>query len=702
VGTEARVFELPKVGESVGDYRIVSMLGSGAQGNVYKAECAGRFFVLKFIQHPSLDVWGEREIAILQRLKHRHVVRFLGCGRWPDPEHGSLFIAMEFVDGPTLRQYVLERNPTAREAAAIGLIVVQTLAELLARGVAHRDIKNTNILMRRGTGEPVLVDFGLGDQVGLSSVPGVILFGTPDYISPEAWLHARNPGRLGRLYKPGDKEEQWALGVLLYWLFTDEMPFGSYKDEEDVQAAVLSSTPRAPHVVNPRVPPAMSRVITRLLEKKPANRFKDMGGAATALETALAVADESWEVPLCEPEDDASTIALAGLPEPDESMRRCQELRKVWRRPARGRRPVRPPPPVPDDVAAGTAPSSNPTVVLLAPLDAPPVAHEPVAICAPAPTQHKRIPDWFPSLVGFLPVRAVALAAVRHQVSRLALVGLLVVCSVAMSGHGPHRVLNSTQVPSAVLRVEEPRPSAIQQTSSVQEVAPEPESLESGQGAVPFEALTPASMVPAAMLRKDETPLKTDQKPALPPQRKALRALASKCVGAACCSVLAGCAGSAPQVRATPQSERCPPGAVETMKQLKLYVGAKAYAVEPRTERMGPTIVRESTTFQLIENMGELKAGTVLSGRLIFGKSRVYGRFTEATLPRRLGGKTYPVCIVLYTLPNQEKRGGGFYEPGLGTDYEDPESFGLPPVSTTGDSALIFSTQVVMVVDHFE
>ncbi|HSP80713.1 MAG TPA: protein kinase, partial [Myxococcaceae bacterium] len=140
-------FKQPASGDLVGDYRLETKLGDGGQGLVFKAECAGRFFVLKFFRNRVWDVWGLREVSILQKFEHPHIVRVHGYGRWPDPERGWFYIAMEWVEGMTLEEYALVENPGARKSANILLTVARTLGEIHRRGVLHRDVKRENILV---------------------------------------------------------------------------------------------------------------------------------------------------------------------------------------------------------------------------------------------------------------------------------------------------------------------------------------------------------------------------------------------------------------------------------------------------------------------------------------------------------------------------------------------------------------------------
>ncbi|MGZ3459867.1 MAG: hypothetical protein ACXU86_15335 [Archangium sp.] len=136
-----------------------------------------------------------------------------------------------------------------------------------------------------------------------------------------------------------------------------------------------------------------------------------------------------------------------------------------------------------------------------------------------------------------------------------------------------------------------------------------------------------------------------------------------------------------PASSAVPPSRECPAGSVQTMKEkLGISIGDYTAGEFPIDEGSAPITVRESTTFMLAFPLGKLVGHTVLSGRLIMGQERIYGHFTQARLPN---GKTFTVCIEL------TDRSGA-----LGVDRKDP---GGP-----SDSAVVFSTQDVRAVDHFE
>jgi serine/threonine-protein kinase len=178
-------------------------------------------------------------------------------------------------------------------AARAVLALAAQLSVAHAVGVVHRDIKDDNVVVGED-GQAVLVDFGVGTFPGALEVSRWRLPNVPLFRGPEAWRFQRE-APAGERYEASARDDLWALGVLLYWLLTGTRPFPGWHEEE-VAEAVLHTRPVPPRERNPRVPQALSDVCLRLLEKEPGERYPD----AKAVGTALAGADASWEVPLCE------------------------------------------------------------------------------------------------------------------------------------------------------------------------------------------------------------------------------------------------------------------------------------------------------------------------------------------------------------------------------------------------------------------
>ncbi len=280
-------------GTQVAGFTILGLLASGSFGTVYRAKQDGRLFAIKLVPK---DARGDREVDALRRVSHPNVVGFHGYGLWPHEEPRFLVLALELVEGRPLETWAPEENSTALELVRQVLgPIAGTLAAVHAEGVVHRDVKESNIVMREADGQPVLVDFGAAGYEGASRLTTRLPPGTPEYRSPEALRFAREWD--GEPYPSSPGDDLWALGVTTYWLLTRTLPFGDRYNPRLVQA-ILHEPPIPPHELNPRVPLELSALCLRMLEKAPEARFATAGKLAKALEEAAAQADDSWYVPL--------------------------------------------------------------------------------------------------------------------------------------------------------------------------------------------------------------------------------------------------------------------------------------------------------------------------------------------------------------------------------------------------------------------
>ncbi|MFP2896276.1 serine/threonine protein kinase [Corallococcus sp. 4LFB] len=297
-------------GAEVLGYTVERQLGQGGFGTVYLARNAGQPFALKLLHLPRVGERVEREVSILLKLRHPHVVGLQGYGLWPPGEPRFALIVMEYVDGRRLDIWADEENPSARQVARVMLDVARALAATHAAGVLHRDMKEANVMVRASDGLAKLVDFGIGDYTGARGLTEDILPpGTPEYRAPEAWRYFRQHARVpGARYVAGASDDLWALGVVLYWLLTGRKPFDGEDDAAFIEA-VLTQPPTPPCDENERVPRALSDVCMRLLEKTPGTRTPNALAVIAALEEALEGADAAWDVPLCDAfgEDTATT-----------------------------------------------------------------------------------------------------------------------------------------------------------------------------------------------------------------------------------------------------------------------------------------------------------------------------------------------------------------------------------------------------------
>jgi eukaryotic-like serine/threonine-protein kinase len=263
-----------------GRYRVLERIGSGGMADVYCAEDLqlGRNVALKvmhsrFAEDPEFVERFRREARNAAGLNHQNVVSVYDRGEWD----GNYYIAMEFLDGRSLKQLVQQHGPLAPEDA-IDLTVQVLRAARFAhrRGVIHRDIKPHNVIVDE-EGRAKVTDFGIA-RAGASDMTqtGSIL-GTAQYLSPEqAQGHAVDA-----------TSDLYSIGIMLYELLTGRVPFDG---ESAVSIALkqVNERPVPPSAVNPAVTPALEGVVLRALEKDPARRFPDADAFIAALEHARA------------------------------------------------------------------------------------------------------------------------------------------------------------------------------------------------------------------------------------------------------------------------------------------------------------------------------------------------------------------------------------------------------------------------------
>lgn len=295
--------ELLGAGDRVGGFKLVRRLGRGGYGLVFLAEAPnGRRVAVKLSYVKPGDARAGhigarvlKEAGLLMLLEHPHVVKLLAYGRHPDPVEGFPYVVMEYVEGPTLREWVRRARPSFREVARVCAEVALALAAAHEAGVMHRDVKASNILIREVDGRAVLVDFGAGDHPFAPEVTrGVLPPGT--YRSPEAlrflWRAER---QRGERYPYAPTDDLFALGAMLYEVLTGT----SLAPELPVELLPHEAyrLPRAPHEANPRVPEALSALALRLLAEWPQGRYQTAAEVHEALRGALASADAAWDAP---------------------------------------------------------------------------------------------------------------------------------------------------------------------------------------------------------------------------------------------------------------------------------------------------------------------------------------------------------------------------------------------------------------------
>ncbi len=251
-----------------GKYRILGKLGQGGMGIVYKAQhiLMGEPRALK-VMSPELARDASflrrfrQEAQSASRLKHPNIVQVNDLDQ---AEDGSLFMAMEFVDGVSLRQLLTDAHgplPLAR-ALAIARGMAEALGAAHAAGLVHRDIKPENVLVARdaqGRDVAKILDFGIVAMRESSAQLSSAVIQTDAYASPEQWMGMKSDAIDGRA-------DLYSLGMTLFEMLTGRLPFESY-NRLGWMRAHLDLQPPPPSGFNPALPPSVDELVLRLLAK---------------------------------------------------------------------------------------------------------------------------------------------------------------------------------------------------------------------------------------------------------------------------------------------------------------------------------------------------------------------------------------------------------------------------------------------------
>lgn len=277
--------------EQYGRYRIVSELGTGAMGRVYQAHDPqiDRMVALKVLREDRVvdQEFVRRFVSEAQaigRLSHPNIVTVYDVGE----DHGTIYIAMEYLEGRSLDLLIQEKNFGLNEIVDIGVQVADALDYAHRQGIIHRDIKPGNIIITPQDHVKV-TDFGIARIEGTAghqmTQMGEIL-GTPIYMPPEQVAGQPVDGR----------SDIYALGVVLYELGTGQRPF-SGDNLNTLFNAIGTETPETPSNLNPSMPVALSQLILRCLHKSPGERFQNGRDLSQALKRSLSAQPIPGEMP---------------------------------------------------------------------------------------------------------------------------------------------------------------------------------------------------------------------------------------------------------------------------------------------------------------------------------------------------------------------------------------------------------------------
>lgn len=266
-----------KTNDLVGNYKIISKFGEGGMAHIYKAAQPSlkRTVVLKQLKDPNREIIDrfKNEALLSASFHHENLVtiyEFLYINR-------NYYLVMEFVDGEDLRTIIDHASPLPVHAAAlIALGIARGLEYTHARGIIHRDVKPSNILVSRD-GEVKIIDFGIAkDDVSTKLTMTGMIVGTPAYMAPEQ----ANGDPLSV------QSDVFSLGILLYEMLTGMKPFLGENNTE-ILARIVRNKYIAPERLNPAIPVTLRRIVKKTLRKDPIRRYQNSTDMIHDLEKAI-------------------------------------------------------------------------------------------------------------------------------------------------------------------------------------------------------------------------------------------------------------------------------------------------------------------------------------------------------------------------------------------------------------------------------
>ncbi len=284
---------IDKTGQTISHYKILELLGRGGMSMVYKARDVrlDRCVALKFLS-PELSADEEikrrfiREAQTASALEHQHICTIFEIDETPD---GQIFIAMAYCEGGSLKDKIAGGRLSWEEAVDLAMQAAQGLAKAHERGIIHRDVKPANVMLT-DDGVAKIVDFGLAKLTHATRLTrtGEIM-GTPAYMSPEQ----------ARFFDVDHRSDIWSLGVVLYEMLAQQLPFHG-ENTTAMLYAIVHEKPEPLRKHAPDVPGKLAEAIERALVKSPDLRYQSVNDMLLSLRALGSSQPSGLQVPVPE------------------------------------------------------------------------------------------------------------------------------------------------------------------------------------------------------------------------------------------------------------------------------------------------------------------------------------------------------------------------------------------------------------------
>jgi eukaryotic-like serine/threonine-protein kinase len=292
-----------EIGQRVGDYEILSLLGSGGMGRVYRVRniISDRVEAMKvllpdYATEPELAARFMAEIRTLAGLEHPNIAQLRTAFQFEN----QILMVMEFVEGATLENLARQGPIPTEQILEYASQVLSALSYAHSRGVIHRDIKPANIMIT-AHGLAKLMDFGIAKSTTDLQLtrPGTTM-GSVYYMSPEQVRGGTVDAR----------SDIYSFGITLYEMLAGRKPFQA-DTSFSVLNAHLSEPPVPPIQINPKLPPALNDIVMRAIAKAPADRFQSADDFRNAIRETQQHQAEAW-APTQTPQAGFAPVAQAG------------------------------------------------------------------------------------------------------------------------------------------------------------------------------------------------------------------------------------------------------------------------------------------------------------------------------------------------------------------------------------------------------